>query len=90
MAAGEVKNILVPAEEAFGGWRKENILTLERGRFPRDRELRVGQKLSIGFAGGQALVMMVVDAGEDMVTLDGNHPLAGHDLTFALKLEGVK
>lgn len=90
MTAGEVKNIIIPAEEAFGERRPENILTLDRGQFPHDRELQVGQKLSIDFAGGQSLVMMVIEAGEDVVTLDGNHPLAGHELTFALKLEGVE
>lgn len=90
LAVGEVKNIIIAAAEAFGPRREENTITLERSRFPRDRELRVGQKLSIDFAGGQARVMMVMEVGDDVVTLDGNHPLAGHDLTFALKLEGVE
>lgn len=90
MAAGEVKNIVISAADAFGERREENMLTLGRSRFPHDRELSVGQKLSIEFGGGQERVMMVSGLGEDVVTLDGNHPLAGHDLTFALKLKGIE
>ena len=90
MAVSEVRNIVIAAADAYGPRREENILRLDRSQFPPDRELLVGQKLSIEFSGGQARVMMVVEVGEELVTLDGNHPLAGHDLTFVLKLEGLE
>lgn len=53
-------------------------------------EISVGQKSSIEFKGGAARVMVVTAVDEDDVTLDGNHPLAGLDLTFALKVEQVE
>ena len=34
--------------------------------------------------------MMILELGEQEVTLDGNHPLAGLDLTFALRLDAVE
>ena len=89
MAVGEVRNIVLKAFEAYGPHRKENILILNRNRFPADKPLTVGQKLSIEFGGGQARVMMLTEITEESVTLDGNHPLAGHDLTFALRLDCV-
>ena len=35
-------------------------------------------------------MMVVSGVGDNDVTLDGNHPLAGLDLTFALKLDRVE
>ena len=86
MKPGSVKNIQVQAEDAFGLRREENILTIERALLPAARDIRTGQKLSVEFRDGASRVMLVTRVGQDRVTLDGNHALAGHDLTFALKL----
>ena len=90
MRAGEVKNILLTAAEAYGPRRQENIIRVARETFPAGKEIVAGQKLSIEFKGGESRVMVVTAVSEDAVTLDGNHPLAGLDLTFALKLERVE
>jgi FKBP-type peptidyl-prolyl cis-trans isomerase 2 len=89
MRGGEVKNIVLTAEEAYGPRLKENIINVARKAFPAEREICVGQKLSIEFKGGTSRVMMVTAVNENSVTLDGNHPLAGLELTFALKMEQV-
>lgn len=89
MRAGEVKNILLTAAEAYGPRVRENIVRVAREAFPAGKEIVAGQKLSIDFKGGASRVMVVSAVAEDGVTLDGNHPLAGLDLTFALKLESV-
>jgi len=86
MAAGEVKNIHLPAEKAFGPRRKENIIAVKRELFPAGREIRVGEKLKVAFAAGGQRVMRILEADEEKVVLDGNHALAGCDLTFALKV----
>lgn len=90
MAPGETKNIFVPAEKAFGPRRKENVIAVERSLFPQDKPLTIGTKLNIEFSGGQARLMMVTAVSDTEVRLDGNHPLAGCDLTFALRLESVE
>ncbi len=89
MAPGDVKNVIVPAEQAFGPRLPENIIKVERALFPMGKPLTVGMTLSIEFAAGQSRIMMVSELSDAEVTLDGNHPLAGHDLTFALRLESV-
>jgi len=89
MQAGEVKNIVLTAEEAYGPRLKENIIQVPRNMFPAEKELAIGQKLSIEFKGGTSRVMLVTGVTEHDVTLDGNHPLAGLELTFALKVEQV-
>jgi FKBP-type peptidyl-prolyl cis-trans isomerase 2 len=90
MAAGDVKNILIPAEQAFGPRRQENILRVERSILPPEKPLAVGAKLSVEFAAGQSRVMMVIELNDAEVTLDGNHPLAGLDLAFAVRLVSVE
>lgn len=89
MKIGEVKNIVIPAAKAYGPRLPENFLSLERSSFPVNREIRVGQKLSIEFNGNRQQVMMVTEVTDTQVVLDGNHALAGMDLTFALRLVDV-
>lgn len=90
MRAGEVKNVMLSANEAYGPRRQENIISVTRQAFPVGKEISIGQKLSIEFSGGASRTMMVTDVSETDVTLDGNHPLAGLDLTFALKVDRVE
>lgn len=89
MRAGEVKNIVLTAEQAYGPRLQENIIRVARDIFPAGKEIAIGQKLSIEFKGGISRAMVVRSVDEDSVTMDGNHPLAGLELTFALKLESV-
>jgi FKBP-type peptidyl-prolyl cis-trans isomerase 2 len=90
MRAGETKNIVLAAAEAYGPRRQENIISVARNAFPVGKEISIGQKLSIDFSGGASRVMVVSEVGADTVTLDGNHPLAGLDLTFALSVDRVE
>lgn len=90
MRCGETKNIVLTAAEAYGPRLDENIICLPGSAFPAGKVLAVGQKLSIEFAQKAERVMVVTAVAADEVTLDGNHPLAGLELTFALKLVGVE
>ena len=89
MASGETKNIQISAADAYGARLDENIIKVKREMFPADRELRIGEKLRIEFNGGRERVLIILEQNEQEVTLDGNHPLAGLDLTFALRLDAV-
>ena len=89
MQVGAANNILIQAAEAYGPHRKENMLRVSRQQFPAERELRVNEKLSLAFADGEERIMRVVACDSETVTLDGNHPLAGLDLTFALQLVSI-
>ena len=90
MAVGEVKNIHLNAEQAFGVRSDENLLKVSRELFPVGRELRIGQQVKIELAGREQRLMRVRKIEEQDVLLDGNHDLAGCDLTFALKLTAIE
>lgn len=89
MQVGSAANIEIKSVDAYGPRRDENLLRLPRSQFPTERPLREGEKLSLAFADGEERIMRVIKVEEDEVTLDGNHPLAGLDLTFALQLEDI-
>lgn len=90
MRAGELKNVVLSAAEAYGARSQENIITVVRSSFPAGKELAIGKKVSIEFTGGISRVMVVTAVDDTDVTLDGNHPLAGCELTFALRVDRVE
>jgi len=90
MQEKETRNIVLSAEEGYGPRRQENIIKVARSAFPAGKEIVAGQKLSIDFSGGKSRVMQVREVNETEVTLDGNHALAGCELTFALRVDRVE
>jgi len=89
MCPGEAKNVEIPAAEAYGPRLDENLLRVDRSQFPPGREIRIAEKISLSFADGTTKEMRVREVTETSVLLDGNHPLAGCDLTFALRLDEI-
>lgn len=86
MAVGEVKNIHLTPEQSYGLRLDENLLKVSRSIFPADRALRIGEKLKIELCGKEERLMRIRHVDEHEVLLDGNHDLAGCELTFALQL----
>ncbi len=90
METGEAKNIELSSEQAYGPRLQDNLLKVNRSLFPAERELRIGEKLSLELADGSQKVMRVRTVESDSILLDGNHDLAGCQLTFALKLVSIE
>jgi peptidylprolyl isomerase len=86
MNPGESKTITVLADKAFGPYREEMVLVVDRSQFPVDLEPEVDQQLQIYQADGQIILVTVTEVSESSVTLDANHPLAGKDLTLDIQL----
>lgn len=85
MEPGERKIVTIPADEAFGPYLRELVVEVEREEFPDYIDPVVGQRLQMS-RGGQVFVVTVTEVSDTSVVLDGNHPLAGHDLTFEVQL----
>jgi peptidylprolyl isomerase len=86
MNPGESKTVKVPADQAYGPYRKEMVVVVDRDQIPADLKPKVGQELQIRQADGQIIKVTVTDVSISSVTLDANHPLAGKDLTFDIQL----
>ena len=86
MNVGESRTVNVNSEQAYGQHRDELVEEVSRDMFPKNVEPKVGQRFEVPQQVGQPMVVRVIDVSEQAVTLDGNHPLAGRDLTFELEL----
>lgn len=91
--AGKVKgdklDVVVAPEDAYGNVVEEMIQTVPREAFTGVESIEVGMRFEASTAGGPvSVVVTAVDA--DNVTVDGNHPLAGQTLTFAVEVVDVR
>lgn len=86
MAIGDKKTIEIAAADAYGLRRDDMTQTVDRGVMPAEIELKVGLQLTAQDPDGQPFMVTIAKFDDDTVTLDGNHPLAGQDLTFDVEL----
>lgn len=86
MNLGELKTISIKSEDAYGRHNDEMVGVVDRDQFPPDVEPKIGQQFKVRSVDGQTSVVTVTDVSGSDVTLDANHPLAGKDLTFDIKL----
>jgi peptidylprolyl isomerase len=86
MEQGEEKQSAVPMEKAFGPRKEDNVMVVEREKFPKDLVIEVGQQVQMQTTDGNTSLVRISDFSEDQVTLDVNHPLAGKNLIFNIKL----
>lgn len=86
MEIGEHKNVKLEPEEAFGPFHDELVVTLSKNDFPAEADITVGMRFSAATNDGSERVVTVIDVADESVVVDGNHPLAGKDVTFELEL----
>lgn len=86
MNPGESKTVTISPDMAYGPHREELVVDVERERVPNNLDLKVGGFVQIRQRDGGVIQAKVTDVSESKVTLDANHPLAGKDLTFDIKL----
>lgn len=88
MEVGASRTVTIPAAEAYGARRDDMVLAVPRANVPPDMDPKVGDQLQVG-QGQEQFLVTVAEVNEREVVLDGNHPLAGKDLTFALMLVSI-
>ena len=86
MNPGQTKITKIRPDKAYGSYREDMVLVVERDRLPADMQPEVGQQLEMRNPDGTSFVLTVKEVGETNVTLDANHPLAGKDLRFDIQL----
>jgi FKBP-type peptidyl-prolyl cis-trans isomerase SlyD len=85
---GDQVNLQLKAEDAFGMRNEALVRTIPKKDFPPG--VKVGGQLEGRTDDGTPHVVHVMKIKGDTVHLDGNHPLAGRDLRFSLKVTGVR
>ena len=86
MSVGDSKTVEIPADEAYGQKSDEMVAEFPRSEIPDSIELEEGLILTSTSPEGQSMNFKVKFFTDEVVTLDGNHPLAGEDLVFEIEL----
>lgn len=89
VAAGVKSRVVVPAARAYGDRDPAQVQRVQRALLPVDGEIKIGETFRTG-EDRYAPVVTVVGVEGDEVLLDGNHPLAGVDLTFDVEIVGAR
>lgn len=89
MNVGDKIHVTIPVDKAYGPRNEEMVIEVPKEHVPADIEPEVGQKMQMGGANGEMLVVTVIEVGEKHITLDANPPLAGKDLNFDIELVEV-
>ncbi len=86
MNEGESKTVTVPPEEGYGEYMNEFVATVEKSRIPPNIDPEIGMVLQAAAQDGSVTNFTITAIDDNEVTLDGNHPLAGKNLTFDIEL----
>jgi len=89
MEPGDSKTTEVEPEQAYGEHREDMVMEMERDQIPDDVDPEVGQQLQLRLENGQTVPVLITALGEESVTIDANHPLAGRKLMFEIELIDV-
>ena len=85
MTTGETKTFTLQPDEAYGDRREDATTELNREMFPDDFEFT--QNMTVPLQGPQGTVLATLtEIGEETVTADLNHPMAGKTLTFEVEV----
>ena len=88
MSVGEERTVTLPPPEAYGERDEGRVFRVGRKSLPDGYEPSLGDALLMS-GGGSSMKVTVCGIDEDHVFLDGNHPLAGKELIFLIRLVEV-
>jgi len=88
---GTETELIIPAREAFGDYDEDLVHTRPFTEFPEGANLQVGKWVVATNQPTRAQYSYFVkDRTDDAVVLDYNHPLAGKDLYYHVKVAHVR
>ena len=90
MEVGQVVDIHLMPEEAYGMSDPNAVFTLEIAQLPGSEELQVGQQVYLTNQYGQPFPAKVEAKDETTITFDANHEMAGKELNFRIELVEVQ
>lgn len=86
---GDAFTVTVEPEEAYGVRHEQMIQKVPRSAFQGVDELQVGMQFQAETEQGP-IPVTITEVADDVVTIDGNHALAGVRLTFDVTIEEVR
>ncbi len=90
MEVGQIVDVHLMPEEAYGMPDPNAVFTVEIAQLPGAEDLEAGQQVYLSNQYGQPFPVKVVEKDEKMITFDANHEMAGKELNFRIELVEVK
>ena len=90
MKIGDGKDVVVQPEDGYGEFDEEAFMDVPRGQFPNDMPIEVDTELTVRDDEGNARYARVESIEGETVRLDFNHPLAGAELHFSVKVVALR
>ena len=87
---GDSLTVAVTAAEGYGEVQKELIQEVPKEAFQGIDTIEEGMQFEAQTGQGGTVPVTVIDVTDDLVTVDGNHPLAGKNLNFDVSIEDVR
>ena len=89
-AAGDELAVSVAPEDGYGVHDSERVQDVPRDMFPPEQELEAGMQFHAQSPEGHAVMVTIAKVEGDTITVDGNHPLAGVQLNFVVKIMDIR
>lgn len=90
MAIGESKHVLVKAADGYGEFDPEQVVEMPKSDFPEDFTLEPNMEVTFEDEDGTEMTAFVEEVTLETVTFNFNHPLAGDDLEFDIRITGLR
>lgn len=90
MKVGDSKRVVVNAEQGYGPIDKNAVEDIALSEFPEGVKPEIGMELEIKDQEGNEMWGRVLSLQGDTVTMDFNHPLAGKELHFDVKVVDLR
>lgn len=88
-SVGDVLQVQIPPEEAYGAWDADLKHSVPREMFEDAEDMEVGMQFQTSSVAGTKIVTILA-VEEDVVIVDENHPLAGETLFFDVTVVDVR
>ena len=89
LGVDETTNIKIESDNAYGPVRNDLVFDYPKQNLPDNINPAEGMQLVYKDQDDRENVVKIVEVGNENIKLDANHPLAGEDLNFEIKLVEV-
>lgn len=90
MTVGDSKDVVITAAEGYGEQDNEAFMDVPRDQFPDEIPMKSGTELQVQNKEGQPMFARIEKVEDNSVRLNFNHPLAGKDLHFSVKVVDLR
>ncbi len=87
---GDEVSVNVEPKDGYGEYDEKMIFEVDKNQFQDVSKVSEGMQVQGQTADGQVQVFTVKTVGDDKVTLDANHPLAGYTLHFDVAVTDIR